>query len=79
MAFVLSPRARYYHQICSKFALKLLELAMRWLAKDSCQCDMGMGHLGLDELCRYRIGHGDGVFLNWCGQVGKEEVSCMSQ
>ncbi len=39
--------------------LELLELAVRWLAKDSRQCDMG--HLGLDGLGRYRIGHGDGV------------------
>jgi hypothetical protein len=41
MAFVVTPRARYHHQIGSKFALKLLELAVRWLTKDSCQCDMG--------------------------------------
>ncbi len=58
----MSPRARYCHQVAGKFALKLLELAVRWLAKDSCQCDMG--HLGLDGLGRYHIGHGDRVFLN---------------
>jgi hypothetical protein len=38
----------------------LLELVVRWLAKVSCQCDMG--HLGLDGPGRYHIGHGDGVF-----------------
>ncbi len=53
MAFVVSPRARYRHQVAGKFALELLELAVRWLAKDSCQCDMG--HLGLDGLGRYSI------------------------
>ncbi len=62
MAFVVSPRARYCHQIGGWFVLKLLELAVRWLAKDSLQCDMG--HLGLDGLGRYHIGHGDGVLLN---------------
>ncbi len=77
MAFVVSPRARYPHQVGGKFALKLLELAVRWLAKDSRQCDMG--HLGLDRLNRYRIRHGDGVFLNWRGQVGEGEVFCMSR
>ncbi len=76
MAFVVSPRARYCHQVDGKFALKLLELVVRWLAKDSCQCDMG--HLGLDGLGRYCIGHGGGVLLNWLGQVGKAEESCMS-
>ena len=50
MAFVMSPRARYCHQVGGMFALKLLELAVGWLAKDSCQCDMG--HLGLDGLGR---------------------------
>ncbi len=63
MAFVMSPRARYRHQVGGKFALKLLELAVGWLAKDSCQCDMG--HLGLDGLGRYPIRYGDGVLLNW--------------
>ncbi len=63
MAFVVSPRARDHHQIGGKFALELLELAVRWLAKDSCQCDTG--HLGLDGLGRYHIRHGDGVLLNW--------------
>jgi hypothetical protein len=77
MAFVVSPRARYRHQIGGKFALELFELAVRWLAKDSCQCDMG--HLGLDGLCRYRIRHGDGMLLNWSVQVGEGEVSWMSQ
>ncbi len=77
MAFGVPPRAKYHHQVGGKFALKLLELAVQWLAKDSCQCDMG--HLGLDGLGRYRIGHGDRVFLNWLRQVGKGEVSCMSQ
>jgi hypothetical protein len=72
MAFVVSPRARYHHQIGSKFALKLLELAVRWLAKGSRQCDMG--HLGLDRLGRYRIRHGDGVLLNWSMQAGKKGV-----
>ncbi len=62
MTFVVSPRARYCHQIGGKFVLELLELAVRWLTKDSCQCDMG--HLGLDGLGRYRIRHGDGVLLN---------------
>ena len=76
MAFVMSPRARYRHQIGGKFALELFELAVRWLAKDSCQCDMG--HLGLNGLGRYRIGHGDGVLLNWSMRVGKREVSWMS-
>ncbi len=77
MALVVSPRARCPHQVGGKFELKLLELAVRWLTKDSCQCDMG--HLGLDGLGRYHIGHGDGVLLNWRGQVGKGKVSCMSQ
>ncbi len=76
MAFV-APRAGYCHQVVCKFALKLLELAVRRLAKDSHQCDMG--HLGLDGLDRYRIKHGDGVLLNWRRQVGKGEVSCMSR
>jgi hypothetical protein len=62
MAFVVSSRARYCHQVGGKFTLELLELAVRWLAKDSCQCDMG--HLGLDRLGRYRIRHGAGVLLN---------------
>jgi hypothetical protein len=77
MALFVSPRARYCHQIGGKFALELLELAVRWLAKNSCQCDMG--HLGLDGLGRYLIRHGDGVLLNWSVQVGKGEVSWMSQ
>jgi hypothetical protein len=76
MAFVVSSRASYCHQNGGKFTLELLELAVRWLAKDSRQCDMG--HLGLDGLGRYCIRHGDRVLLNWCGQVGKGEVSCMS-
>ncbi len=76
MAFVVAPRALYRHQVGGKFALELLELIVRWLAKDSCQyC---MGHLGLDGLGRYHIRHGDGVFLIWRRQVGKGEVSCMS-
>ncbi len=62
MVFVVSPRARYHHQICGKFALKLLELVVRWLARDSCQCDMG--HLGPDGLSRYHIRHGDRVLHN---------------
>ncbi len=49
--------------------LRLLELAVRWLAKDSCQCDMG--HLGLDGLGRYHIRHGDRVLLNWSVGVSK--------
>ncbi len=65
MAFVVSPRARYSHQVGGKFTLKLLELAVRWLAKDSRQCDME--HLGFDRFGRDRIGHGDGVLLNWHG------------
>jgi hypothetical protein len=65
MAFVVSPRARYRHQVSRQFALKLLELVVRWLTKDSPQCDMG--HLGLDGLGRYPIGHGDGVLLYWRG------------
>ncbi len=73
----MSPRARYCHQIGSKFALKLLDLAVRWLAKDSHQCDIG--HLGLDGLGRYCIRHGDGVLLNWSMRVGKGEVSWISQ
>ncbi len=77
MAFVVSPRARYRHPVGGKFVLKFLELAVRWFAKDSCQCDMM--HLGLDGLGRYCIGHGDGVLLNWHVWVGKREVSCMSQ
>jgi hypothetical protein len=77
MAFVVSPRARYRHQVGVKFVLELLELVVRWLAKDSCQCDME--HLGLDGLGRYPIGHGDRVYLNLCRRVGKGEVSCMSQ
>ena len=77
MAFLVSPRARYRHQIGGKLVLKLLELAVRWLAKDSCQCDMG--HLGLNGLGIYRIRHGDGVLLNWSMQVGKGEVSWMSR
>ncbi len=76
MAFVVSPRARHCHQVGGKFTHELLELVVRWLAKDSCQSDMG--HLGLDGPGRYRIGHGNGVLLNWHGQVGKGEVSCMS-
>ncbi len=59
MAFVVSPRV---NQVGSKFALELLELAVRWLPKDSLQCDMG--HLGLDGLGRYSIRHGDRVLLN---------------
>jgi hypothetical protein len=77
MAFVVSPRAWYHHQIGGKFTLELLELAVRWLTKDSRQCDMG--HLGFDGLGRYHIRHGDGVLLNWSMQVGKGEVSWMSQ
>jgi hypothetical protein len=77
MALVVSPRARYCHQVGGKFAVKLLELVVRWLAKDSRQCDMG--HLGVDGLSRYCIGHSDRVLLNWRGQVGKGEVSCMSR
>ncbi len=77
MAFVASPRARYCHQIGGKFALELLELVVRRLTKDCCQCDMG--HLGLDGLGRFRIKHGDGVILNWSMQVGKGEVSWLSQ
>jgi hypothetical protein len=77
MTFVVSPRARYCHQVDGKYMLKLLELAVRRLAKDLCQC--GMGHLGLDRLGRDRIGHGDKGILNWHRQVGKEEVSCMSR
>jgi hypothetical protein len=46
MAFVMSPRARYRHQVGGEFVFELLELALRWLAKDSVQCDMG--HLDLD-------------------------------
>ncbi len=77
MAFVVSPRARYRHQIDGKFALELLELAVRWLAQDSCQCDMG--HLGLDGLGRYHIRHADRVLLNWSMRVGKGEVPWMSR
>jgi hypothetical protein len=58
LTVVVSPRARYHHQVDGKYTLKLLELAAGWLAKDSCQCDMG--HLGLDRLGRYHIRHGDG-------------------
>jgi hypothetical protein len=76
MAFVVSPRARYRHQIVGKFKLEFLELAVRWLAKESCQCDMG--HLGLDILGRDHIGQGDRLLLNWHRQVGKGEMSCMS-
>ncbi len=76
MAFVVSPRARYRHQVGGKFALELLEMVMRWLVKDSCHC--GMGNLGLDRLGRDCIRHGDGVLYNWQGQVGKGEASCMS-
>ncbi len=76
MAFVVSPRARYRHQIGGKFVLKMLELAVRWLAKkDSCQCEMG--HMGLDGLGKYRIRHGDRVSLNWSMHIGKREVSWM--
>ncbi len=71
MAFVVSPRARYCHQIGGKFALELLELGVRGLVKDYCQCKMG--HLGLDGLGRYHIRYGDGVLLNWSVQVGKRE------
>jgi hypothetical protein len=77
MAYVVLSRARYHHQIGGNFVLKLLELAARWLAKDSCQCDMR--HLGLDGLSIYCIRHGDGVLLNWSMQDGKGEVSWMSQ
>jgi hypothetical protein len=77
MTFVVSPRARYRHQVSGKFMLKLLELVVGWLAEDSCQCDMG--HLGLDKLGRDHIGHGDRVVLNWHGQVCKGEVSCVSR
>jgi hypothetical protein len=77
MTFVVPPRARYHHQVDGKYTLKLLELALGWLAEDLCQCDMG--HLGHDRLSRNCIGHGDGGILNWHGQVGKGEVSCMSQ
>jgi hypothetical protein len=77
MAFVVSPRARYRHQIGSKFTLEFLELTVRWLAKDSCQCDMG--HLGFDGLSRYCVRYGFGVLLNWTVQVGKGEVSWMSR
>ena len=76
MAFVVSPRARYCHQVGAKFLLKLLELVVRWLTKDSCQCDME--HLALDGLGRYRVGHGDKVLLNWSMQVGEGGVSWMS-
>ncbi len=69
ITFVVSPRARYRHQVDDKYMLKLLELAVEWLAKDVCQC--GMGHLGLDRLGRDRIRHGNGGILNWHGQVGK--------
>ncbi len=68
MTFVVSPRARYRHQVGGKFTLKLLELVL--LAEDLCQCDMG--HLGLDRLGRDRIRHGNGVVLNWHGWVGKK-------
>jgi hypothetical protein len=77
MTFVVPPRAGYHHQVDGKYTLKLLKLALGWLAKDLCQC--GMGHLGLDRLGRDCIRHGDGGILNWHGQVGKGEVSCMSQ
>ncbi len=76
MTFVVSPRARYRHQNGGQFVLKLIELAVRWLAKDSCQCEIR--HLGLDGLGRHCIRHGDRVLLNWSVKVGKGEVSWMS-
>jgi hypothetical protein len=61
LTVVVSPRARYHHQVDGKYTLKLLELVAGWLAEDSFQCDMG--HLGLDRLGRYHIRHGDGGIL----------------
>jgi hypothetical protein len=46
---------------------------MRCLAKDSCQRDMG--HLGLDELCRYLFGHCYRVLL--IGASKMEKGTCL--